>query len=185
MKKRFFQPVWRFEEIEKQLTSLEENGWRLNKIKGLRCFEFVKSKPKTVQYFLTYSITREKLNMNIIENSLVQNFGANQIKGTLLEGLSGTSVFRITKQEELTEQSDNRDIIIQHYLFKKVVFGIILFFLLFAPLAIGAVINIEKFLEDLNIFYMVLLSFCLLSIICYVVYNLVGLVYQNKKLKNK
>ena len=92
--------------------------------------------------------------MNIIENSLVQNFGANQIKGTLLEGLSGTSVFRITKQEELTEQSDNRDIIIQHYLFKKVVFGIILFFLLFAPLAIGAVINIEKFLEDLNIFYM-------------------------------
>lgn len=50
---------------------------------------------------------------------------------------------------------------------------------------IGAVINIEKFLEDLNIFYMVLLSFCFLSIICYVVYNLVGLVYQNKKLKNK
>ena len=185
MKKRFFQPIWKFEEIEKQLAALEESGWRLNKIKGLRCFEFVKSKPKTVQYFLTYSITREKLNMNIIENSLVQNFGANQIKGTLLESLSGTSVFRITKQEELTEQSDNRDIIIQHYLFKKVVFGIILFFLLFAPLAIGAVINIEKFLEDLNIFYMVLLSFCLLSIICYVVYNLVGLVYQNKKLKNK
>ena len=185
MKKRFFQPIWKFEEIEKQLTALEESGWRLNKIKGLRCFEFVKSKPKTVQYFLTYSITREKLNMNIIENSLVQNFGANQIKGTLLESLSGTSVFRITKQEELTEQSDNRDIIIQHYLFKKVVFGIILFFLLFAPLAIGAVINIEKFLEDLNIFYMVLLSFCFLSIICYVVYNLVGLVYQNKKLKNK
>jgi len=185
MKKRFFQPIWKFKKIEKQLTALEESGWRLNRIKGLRCFEFVKSKPKTVQYFLTYSITREKLNMNIIENSLVQNFGANQIKGTLLEGLSGTSVFRITKQEELTEQSDNRDIIIQHYLFKKVVFGIILFFLLFAPLAIGAVINIEKFLEDLNIFYMVLLSFCFLSIICYVVYNLVGLVYQNKKLKNK
>ena len=185
MKKRFFQPIWKFEEIEKRLTALEESGWRLNKIKGLRCFEFVKSKPKTVQYFLTYSITREKLNMNIIENSLVQNFGANQIKGTLLEGLSGTSVFRITKQEELTEQSDNRDIIIQQYLFKKVVFGIILFFLLFAPLAIGTVINIEKFLEDLNIFYMVLLSFCFLTIICYVVYNLVGLVYQNKKLKNK
>ena len=98
MKKRFFQPIWKFEEIEEQLTALEESGWRLNKIKGLRCFEFVKSKPKTVQYFLTYSITREKLNMNIIENSLVQNFGANQIKGTLLEGLSGTSVFRITKQ---------------------------------------------------------------------------------------
>ena len=71
--------------------------------------------------------------MNIIENSLVQNFGANQIKGTHLEGLSGTSVFRITKLEELTEQSDNRDIIIQHYLFNKVVFGIILFSLFAKP----------------------------------------------------
>ena len=185
MKKRFFQPVWKFEEIEKQLTALEESGWRLNKIKGLRCFEFVKSKPKTVQYFLTYSITREKLNMNLIENTLVQKFNGNEIRGTLLDGLGGTSVFRITKQAELTEQLNNSDIILQHYLFKKVVWGIIFFFLLFAPLVIGAVINTEKFLEDLNIFYMVLLSFCFLSIICYVVYNLVGLVYQNKKLKNK
>ena len=57
MKKRLFQPIWKFEEIEKQLTALEESGWRLNKIRGLRCFEFVESKPKTVQYFLTYSIT--------------------------------------------------------------------------------------------------------------------------------
>ncbi len=185
MKKRFFQPIWKFEEIEKQLAALEESGWRLDTIKGFRCFEFVKSTPKTVRYFLTYTLTREKLNMNLIENTLVQSFGANQIKGTLLEGLGGTSVFRITKQVELTEQSDNRDIILQHYLFKKVVLGIILFFLLFLPLAIGAAINIEKFLEDLNIFYVVFLGFCFLSIICYVVYNLVGLVYQNKKLKSK
>ena len=185
MKKRFFQPVWKFEEIEKQLTSLEENGWRLDKIKGFRCFEFVKSKPKTVQYFLTYSIAREKLNMNLIENTLVQKFNGNEIRGTLLDGLGGTSVFRITKQAELTEQLNNRDIILQHYLFKKVVWGIIFFFLLFAPLVIGAVINIEKFLDDYNFFYMVFFGFCFLSIICYVIYNLVGLIYQNKKLKNK
>ncbi len=185
MKKRFFQPIWKFEEIEKQLTSLEENGWRLDKIKGFRCFEFVKSKPKTVRYFLTYTLTREKLNMNLIENTLVQNFNANEISGTFLDSLGGTSVFRITKQAELTEQLNNRDIILQHYLFKKVVFGIILFFLLFAPLAIGAAINIEKFLEDLNIFYIVFFSFCFLSIVSYVIYNLVGLVYQNNKLKSK
>lgn len=185
MKKRFFQPIWKFEEIEKQLTVLEESGWRLDKIKGFRCFEFVKSTPKTVRYFFTYTLTREKLNMNLIENTLVQKFNANQIKGNFLEGLSGTSVFRITKQAELTEQLNNRDIILQHYLFKKVVLGIILFFLLFALLAIGAAINIEKFLEDLNIFYIVFLGFCFLSIVCYVVYNLVGLVYQNNKLKSK
>ena len=122
MKKRFFQPIWKFEEIESQLTVMEENGWRLNKIRGLRCFEFVKSTPKTVQYFFTYSLTREKLNMNLIENSLVQQFNANQIKGTLLDGLGLTSVYRITKQVELTEQANDRDIILQHYLFKKVCF---------------------------------------------------------------
>ena len=58
--------------------------------------------------------------MSLIENNtLFEKFNASQIKGILLEGLSGTSVFRITKQAELTEQSDNRDIVLQHYLFKK------------------------------------------------------------------
>ena len=185
MKKRFFQPLWKFEEIEKQLTVLEEKGWRLNKIGGFRCFEFVKSTPKTVQYFFTYSLTREKLSMNLIEDTLVQKLNANQIKGTFMEGLGGISIFRITKQAELTEQLNDRDIILQHYLLKKVVLGIVLFFLLFAPLVIGAAINMEKFLEDLNVFYMVFFSFCFLFIVGYTVYNLIGLLYQNNKLKNK
>ena len=120
-------------EIGKMLVEGLWNGiknvtsWILDKIKGFRCFEFVKSKPKTVQYFLTYSITREKLNMNLIENTLVQKFNGNEIRGTLLDGLGGTSVFRITKQADLTEQLNNRDIILQHYLFEKIVLGIILF----------------------------------------------------------
>lgn len=185
MKRRFFQPIWKFEEIEKQLTVLEESGWRLNKIGGFRYFEFVKSTPKNVQYFLTYSLTREKLSMNLIENTLVQKFNANQIKGTITEGLGGISVFRITKQAEYTEQLNNRDIILQHYLFKKVIFGIVLFFLLFIPLAIGYATNMEKFLKDLNIFYIVFLILGFLSIVGYVVYNLIGFVYQNNKLKNK
>ena len=119
MKKRFFRPIWKFDTIEKELVSLEEKGWRLNKISGFRCFEFVKSTPKTVQYFFTYSLTREKLSMNLIEDTLVQKVNANQIKGTIMEGLGGISIFRITKQAELTEQLDNRDIILQHYLLKK------------------------------------------------------------------
>ena len=136
-------------------------------------------------YILAFTFSVIGRAFSIIENSLVKNFNANEISGTFLDGLGGTSVFRITKQAELTEQSDNRDIILQHYLFKKVVFGIILFFVLFAPLAIGAAINIEKFLEGLNIFYIVFFSFCFLSIVSYVIYNLVGLVYQNNKLKSK
>ena len=185
MKKRFFQPVWKFEEIENQLTFLEENGWRLNKIRGFCCFEFVKSTPKTVQYFFTYSLTREKLNMNLIENALVQQFNANQIKGAFFEGLGGTSVFRITKQVELTEQSNDRDIILQHYLFKKVVLGIILLLLLFVPLTIGVVINPEKLFKDMNAFYLVFFICYFLFTVIYLIYNLVGFIYQNKKLKNK
>ena len=185
MRKRFFQPIWKFEEIEKQLSVMEENGWRLNKIRGFRCFEFVKSTPKTVQYFFTYSLTREKLNMNLIENTLVQQFNANQINGTLLEELGLTSVFRITKQVELTEQLNDRDIILQHYLFKKVVLGIILLLLLFVPLTIGAVINLEKLFKDINAFNLVFFICYFLFTVSYLIYNLIGFIYQNKKLKNK
>ena len=159
MKKRFFQPVWKFEEIEKQLTSLEENGWRLDKIKGFRCFEFVKSNPKTVRYFLTYTLTREKLNMNLIENTLVQNFNANEISGTFLDSLGGTSVFRITKQAELTEQLKDRDIILQHYLFKKVVLGIILFLLLLTQIFCCDMILLTAFFVSVSNESVVILFF--------------------------
>ncbi len=185
MRKRFFCPIWKFDEIEKELVALEENGWRLDKIKGLRCFEFVKSKSKTVQYFFTYSITREKLNMGIIENSLIQNYNANQIKGCFIEGLGGISVFRITKQAELTEQRMDRDIILQHYLFKKIAWGILFFLLLFVPLAIGFILNTEKFFRDMTAFYFVFIVCYFLFTISYLIYNSVGFVYQKKKLKNK
>ena len=185
MKKRFFQPIWKFEEIENQLIILEENGWRLDKIRAFRCFEFVKSSPKTVQYFFTYSLTREKLNMNLIENTLVQQFNASHIKGSFLEWLGTTEVFRIAKQAELTEQYNDRDIILQHYLFKKIILGIILFLLLFVPLIIGVVINPEKFLKDINVFYLAFFSCCFLFTVSYLIYNLIGFIYQNKKLKSK
>ena len=185
MRKRFFQPIWKFEEIEKQLTVLEESGWRLEKIKGFRCFDFVKSTSKTVRYFFTYSLTRENLNMNIIENSLVQNFGANQIKGSFLEGLGVTSVFRITKQSELTEQLMGRDIILCHYLFKNIVLNIICFLLVFIPLAIGCILNAKKLFMDMNTFDLVFIVCYFFFTISCLIYNLIGFVYQKKKLKNK
>ena len=53
MKKRYLHPIWKIDEIEKELSILEQNGWRLNKIYGIRNFEFVKSKPKSAKYFFT------------------------------------------------------------------------------------------------------------------------------------
>ena len=86
--------------------------------------------------------------------------------------MGGTSVFRITKQVELTEQSNDRDIILQHYLFKKVVLGIILLLLLFVPLTIGVVINPEKLFKDMNAFYLVFF-------ICYFLFTVIYLIYAN------
>lgn len=185
MKKRFYQPAWKFEEIEKQLTALGENGWRLEKISGFRCFEFVKSKPKTVRYFFTHTLSKEKLNMNLIENSLVQKFNANQIKGSFIEGLSSISVFSITKDVDLTEQKFNRDIILQYYFLKKFILGIIILLLLLLPLSIGAILNIEKFLSDMNPFYLVIFVIWFILGVSYSVYNLIGFIYQTKKLNRK
>ena len=185
MKKRFFQPIWKFEEIENQLKVLEENGWRLNRIKGFRCFEFVESKPKQVQYFFTYSMVKETSNMYPIENALAQKFNATQIKGNFFEGLGITSIFRITKTEQLNEQKLNRDIILHHYLFKKFIFGIVILLLLFLPLLIGAILNLEKLLNDMNPFYYVFFSVVIILSVVYSIYNFIGFIYMKKKLTKK
>ena len=182
IKKRFFQPIWRFEEIENKLAILEEEGWRLDKIRGFRSFEFMKSQPKTAIYFFTHSMTREKLDMHLIEDTLIQKFNANQIKGDFIEGLSSTSVFRVTKDVDLTEQKSNRDIILQYYLFKKFLLGMISLLLLLLPLLVGAIYNLEKLLSDMNPFYFVIFVSWFILGVGYSFYNLLGFIYQKKKL---
>ena len=51
MKKHFWQPIWRFEEVESELAALEQDGWRLHAVHRFRCFEFVKSHPKNTRFF--------------------------------------------------------------------------------------------------------------------------------------
>ena len=185
MKKRFFQPIWKYDEIENELANLEEKGWRLNQIKGFRCFEFVESKPKQVQYFFTYSMVKEKSNMYLIENTLAQKFNATQIKGDFFDGLGITTIFRITKTEQLNEQKLNRDIILHHYLFKKFILGIVILLILLLPLLIGAILNLEKLLNDMNPFYFVIFATWFIFGTVYSIYNFFGSIYLKKKLTKK
>ena len=46
MTKRFFTPAWKCEKLESELSRLEQEGWRLDKISGFRKFEFIKATPK-------------------------------------------------------------------------------------------------------------------------------------------
>ena len=54
MVKRFFAPIWKCDEIEAELSRLEKEGWRLDKISGFRKFEFTKATPKDKAYFFTF-----------------------------------------------------------------------------------------------------------------------------------
>ena len=181
MKKRFLYPIWKFEEIEKELALLEENGWRLNKISGIRCFEFVKSTPKATKYFFTYNIPRENINMYLTEDTLQQKFNANPVKGSFIEGLGITTIFRLTKPAELAEQVTNRNIILQQLIFKRVVWGIIFLVLLLLPLTIGIILNPENFFSDVNPFYIIFFICYFLVSLSYLIYNTIGYISQKKK----
>ena len=181
MKKRFLYPIWKFDEMEKELALLEKSGWRLDKIKGLRCFEFVKSTPKTTTYFFTYYLAREKLTMHLIEDTLKQDFNANQIKGSLAVGFGGVYVFRLTKPVGLTEQKVFRNIVLQHLVFKKVVYGLLLLALELVPLTLGLILNFDKLLADMNPAYILFFVCYFLACFSYTIHNTVGYIYLRKK----
>lgn len=180
MKRRFICTFWNLEKIEKKIDVLEENGWRLNKVGGLFSFEFVSSVPKKVQYFFTYSIPRNKLNMHIIEGSLTSNFGGNKIKGNFFEGIGTTNIFRITKQVNLTEQKLNRAIVLSYCFFQKMLLDL-LFLASFLPLLIYMIINPINFFTDINVSAEIFIWGYLLFFTVRAIYNLIGFVYQKRR----
>ncbi len=171
MKKRFLYPIWKFDEIEKELSVLEENGWRLNKIYGIRSFEFVKSKPKTTKYFFTYSMPRERVDMYSIENTLKQEFGATKIKGK-----GSVEFYRITIDVKLDQQVIDRNILLQYFLYKRIIINVLVLLLLLIPMVLGFILNPEKFLNDIisQTFEWVVIGSCLALTIGCLIYNIVG-----------
>ncbi|MBQ8783134.1 MAG: DUF2812 domain-containing protein [Clostridia bacterium] len=178
MNKRFFHPIWKLEEIEKELSDLEENGWRLNRIHGIRNFEFVKSKTKITKYFFTYSLPRERINMYDIENTLKQEYNA-----TKIEGNGTVNFYRITDDVELEQQRKDRNIILQYILRKRLILHLLLVLILLFPLVMGLVFDAEKLLHGIcgQPFELMIISVGFVCVIGSLIYNIVGYIYMKSK----
>ena len=82
MRKFIFFPLWKIEELEKKLESMEQKGYRLEKIKHSHYFYFKESKPKEMSYFLCYKAFRGK-NMGNWDYALLSNHNANPVESKM------------------------------------------------------------------------------------------------------
>ena len=122
MTKRFFAPLWKCEEIESELSRLEQEGWRLDKISGFRKFEFVKATPKNATYFFTYW-TRDR-NMYDVEASLRREYKALPIKGNFIE-FDSTDIHRILEDVDLAPYKRSRNFFLRYLVLQYVWVGLI------------------------------------------------------------
>ena len=81
MKKFFFFPLWKIENLEGKLSKLEQNGWRLDRLSPFNCFHFVEATAKDTSYFFTYKLIKEN-GMADIEHFLKSKHNANPVRGT-------------------------------------------------------------------------------------------------------
>ena len=79
MKKFVFFPLWRIEDVEKYLESMEQKGYRLEKIKHSYWFYFKESTSKQMCYFLSYKSFRGS-SMGYCDYALLSNHSANPIE---------------------------------------------------------------------------------------------------------
>ena len=124
MTKRFFAPIWKCDKIESELSRLEQEGWRLDKISGLRKFEFAKATPKSATYFFTYR-TRNR-NMYDYEACLKREYSALPVKGIFIES-DRTRIYRITKNVDLHQYKASRNFFLRYLVLQYVWLALFLF----------------------------------------------------------
>ena len=107
MKKHIFYPIWKLEEVERQLSDMERQGWRLHKLLRLYGFEFVSAQPKEAQYFITYSICRGP-RMWDLEHDIKSKFNANPISN-VFHPMRQIEIFRITQPSDLQDARERRN----------------------------------------------------------------------------
>ena len=126
MKKFFFYPLWKIEQLEKKLSIFEQTGWRLDKLSPINCFHFVESSAKDTSYFFTYKLIKEN-GMADIEHCLKTKHKANPVHGTLAASiLHSVYVYRIVSCEDLEKLRFYRNIYLQHLIRQKILLGFIL-----------------------------------------------------------
>lgn len=126
MKKFFFFPLWKIEKIEKELSQLELNGWRLDRLSAFNCFHFVESSPKHTSYFFTYKLLKEN-GMADIEHFLKSKHGANPVQGAPTASILHTVyVYRMVSSADLEKPRFYRNIYLQHLVSEKILLGLFL-----------------------------------------------------------
>lgn len=151
MTMRFFSPIWKCEEIESKLEQLEKDGWRLDKISGFRKFRFIQSQSKTVKYFFTCSFVKES-GMIQTEQALKSQLKATEIYGGFIELLKTTSVYRITKTEDLLQRKLYRNIYLRHLVMQYVLIGLLFTAMSIAGITLSCVVNKNPFLDIGHLF---------------------------------
>lgn len=174
--KHFFSPIWKCDKIEAELEKLEKDGWRLNKISGFRKFQFVKSPPKETKYFFTFSLARDS-GPGMIDTTylLKQQHQATKIDGNFIEGLKTTSIYRITKDADLTQQKIYRNIFLRHLVMQNI--WLPLFFVVLSVVCIA--LDNKSFWNMENICFFAV-GFIGIAVI---IYNLIVLIYLRKQYK--
>ena len=125
MKKFFFFPLWKVEKIEKALSNMEQNGWRLDRISFFNCFHFVESPPKKTSYFFAYKLIKEN-GMADIEHFLKSKLGANPVNGAPVAILHSVYVYRIASDADLEKLWFYRNIYLQHLVGQQILLGLFL-----------------------------------------------------------
>ena len=124
MVKRFFAPIWKCDEIEAELSRLEKEGWRLDKISGFRKFEFTKATPKDKAYFFTF-YTKDR-NMFDYECFLKREYKANEIKGRFIDS-SVYALYRMPQNVDLIHCTLARNFFLRYVVLQYVWVGLFIF----------------------------------------------------------
>lgn len=174
--RRFFAPIWKCEEIESELEQLENDGWRLNKISGFRKFQFTRSQPKTTKYFFTCSFIKES-GMMQTEQVLKSQCKATKISGNFIELLKITSVYRITRAEDLLQRKVYRNIYFRHLVLQYILIGLLFTFMSVAGITLSCVIN-KNPLFDISHLFLAIVGFFGLIV---ALRHLIGLFYLRRQ----
>lgn len=129
-----FYTVSNFEKVEKFLSVMEENGYRVDKIHCNYFYSFIKVKPKKVHYFLTYSPLGSSLSMYGLEMKLKEKKAFNSSL-LIKEKFESPAVYRICNiEEDLSILKNQRNNILRKICISKGLssfFGLVLIEFLF------------------------------------------------------
>lgn len=168
MKKFIYTPLWNIEQTEKILAEMEANGYRLDRVKYNHWYYFKETKPKYINYFLSYK-TYIGEDMGTYDYSLVSQYHAQEINETF----SSYTIYRTSvKREKLNFIIGARMDYIKSVILRNIFINLIIL----APLLF--VFILSDILYQKVLFG--ILSFVMILSTLYMIY---GYVKQKKKIK--